>query len=281
MVKNTVTVDMLNKSTEMLAKVFREELGTTNTRVGNLEKTINQLQHKAQEAERRGRGTTRANGEIAAIQRELANMKAKLDRINSETGGGVKHDPVVLAAFQDEAKRIDERASELFTRANKTLQELEGRVSTLEGESARHGMSIMMLEEGQSSLDGRVQWFENERDTIPWGRIGISAAIGVIAGIWSYFFILGSYTLPDGVVVNQLHVLLFAILTGIGSFGVAVGILHIFRKRNQQNTHRLNGATYVAPPVPINPNPVQSSATAAETAPTKVMETQGANSGTR
>lgn len=255
----------------------------TVDKVDNVQKQVNGQRHLIGELQRQATGNTRANAKAAQMERTLIQIESELAALRKRSGdiNTDEKDEVIAGAYNQEFERINARLTGFFNTLNgqdttlrEELEALTGRVGAAEGE-------ITLLRHDHNELHERFNVFAQLRDAVPWGRIVIALVVGVAVAWWTYFFVLGQHTLQDGTVVNLPIVWFVTILVGLGVFGIVLGILHWIRSRNQQEVQQPQNVQVVRT-VPINPNPVvNTSAPAADTAPTRVMTTQGAESGAR
>jgi hypothetical protein len=134
---------------------------------------------------------------------------------------------------------------------------------------------VTLLRHDHNELFDRV----NDATRIPAWHFVVATLLGLLAGVIAWFTMLGRNTLADGTVVDIPQIWIVAFLVGIALFALVLGILSMFRSRKSKEVEPERSA----PAVPVNhqsiePIPV---APATDTAPTKVLETEGANSGTR
>lgn len=263
----------------------------TNNNVTRVQNKLNGQRHLIAELERKSQGTTRANAEIAKVTKTLAQIESELATLRKRSGdiNTDAKDDVIAGAYSQEFERINTRLSDFFTTLNgqdttlrEELEALSGRVGVVENGLEEVRGEHNLLRHDHNELHERFTLFVQLRDAVPWGKIIASLIVGALAAWWTFDFVLKQNTLQDGTVVHLPIVWFVTILVGLGVFGIVLGILHWIRSRNQQGAQQSQNVQ-VNHQVPVNPNPVvhSSPAPAAETAPTKVYATQGADSGAR
>ncbi len=265
-----------------------DNIGLANTKVDGVKRELVGLRYLVGELKRKGQGTTLANARVATLESELGKITQRLDEINGKSSD--KLDPAALAAFQQEAQRLNTRLEALFGQASADVAAQRERLDTLESRVDGHDVSIGMLDEGQSSLNERVDGvsrrvtvIERLRDTLPKWPLVIGLIAGVIGGIiWEMIEFNQSYPLADGttkvVPLEAANSIWAAIAAGVGVFVVVTALALYFAKAKVEQDE----PQHVAPPVPT-PSHVQTvhSAPAEPDAPTKVLVTEGARPGTR
>lgn len=262
-----------------------------------------------EEHSRDKRGVSNAHRKVAELQAELGNIKAAIERLESRQTPVATPplDPVIQKALTDEMKRLDARLSDLFGQLASADADLQNQIDDLRTEVAGHATRLTAAEGrlddhdadiaevrgAHSRLTHRVFNLESLRDHIPWGRIVIGGIIGVVAFlVWNAIEFRQVVNLPDGSTVTVTYwaeTVWAAILAGLAAFGLVLGISLLFARRSRaqgQNQHQTQAAHHAPPvpdPAPAAPAPivVNASQQAPNTAPTRVLPTQGAGIGTR
>jgi len=221
-----------------------------------------ELTTKIAELQRKSRGTTKANAEVARFEAQVKTLTTQLklagDRYNNAS------DPVIKASAAGKIYALDSRLTELFG-------DLDGRITTLEETSEQHtGLlaeqgvllsdhttGISMLNEGHLSLSQRVSQITTGSTKTPGWKFVISIFAGIIAGlVWSNHTFADSVTLKDGQVVTIQYAAASApwaaMLIGVAAAGLVLGFLLSFVGTKASRT-KTSTTTYDHDEVPVTP----------------------------
>lgn len=156
-------------------------------RAANAEATVEQLEYRIKVLERKSRGTTRANKRASALEREVAALRAAINRIGEVSEVIDPADNKAVAALAREIERVEQGAQHLYT----TLDERLSEIASLQQEHGmrltNHGDRLELLEQGDSGLDlarTRLRLTGSIEKSTPWVPALIA---GVIGGIVSWF----------------------------------------------------------------------------------------------
>lgn len=285
-----VTVNMLDKEIKSFKSAtatnfagVHKRVDETNGNVEKLDKAFKDVKDELEELRRAKRGTTSSHARIAALETEFQKYVAGQNKIKDDTSD----DPAVQTANQKEFARLDQRLEALFGRVTEEQSSIREELDSLSAKVSGHEVRLDMLDEGQQSLNGRVNHvahrvtiLERLRDSTPWGRIVIAAVLGVVASIiWAAIPFTQTYPKADGtpvtVPLDAAESPWAAFGAGIFAFGLVLGLLMLFSRSRQ-----LTEQYHEVQPIPVAPHPV-TAPYAEDTAPTKAFPAQGAPSSTR
>lgn len=282
--KSRLSAESVNRRADELKQA-------TETRFAGVEQQIDEAMRHVNywetEGKRRHSGTSAQTSRTVA---ELKQLKARFEHLTRELADIKSSDnPIIAQGNLADLESINNRL-EAFEELPDKVRKLREDVSELQATVIGHGARITNVEEEVVKTNGslgrlthRVFNLENIQEKAPWAAL----LIGIVAGVIAYFmwFNLVPWKsvieLADGteipVTYDALHFggsWLVAIATGALIAGL---IIAYFRKRP---------ATYrdddVAPVQANTANPSPAPRRIAEDdAPTKVLVTEGAQSGTR
>lgn|GEM_PF-5355732 len=292
--KPRITVNMLNErltahveASAATAAGLHERINGAKATVEAIQRQLTAAQHHIKELQRSKNGTTLANKRVAQMESELSRLTARLGAIDSAS----EADPVVAKVDQQKLERINTRLEDLFGRSAGEVSELREQVDTLASQVDGHEVAIGMLNEGQNSLNERVDdvhhrvtVLETLEEKAPWWKLVLGAAIGIVAGIlWLNFFNYSqTETLPDGQKVTIYYEP--ARVVGAWLIGIAVALfvtwlaLSLTKRQARRSEHIETTST---PPSVRTVQVASREGNDAPTAPTKVYATSGADTGAR
>lgn len=210
--------------------------------------------------------------ELQGIIRQFSDYPQFKDKVNQihEVLKNIDADadnPYLTPVHASQLESIDAALLSMGTEVAK-IPALETKINRVDGE-------VTLLRHDHNELHDRFE----DATRIPGGHFFIAAAVGLIAGVVAWFTMLGRNTLADGTVVDIPQIWIVAILVGLALFALTLGILSMFRSRKSKETQEVRAV----PAVPVNHQPIEPVpvAPATQTAPTKVLVTEGAHSGAR
>ena len=164
----------------MFTRISKAEFNNIKDRIADLTTSVGTL-------ERKSRGVTRANAEVARLRAEVTEITAKL-KTNAERYNNAS-DPAIKADAAGKVYALDERVTELFNDVSERVTTLEADMARAKGSIAQHRVlidhnteDILMLAEGQQSLNQRVDTIVGPARFALW-QILASVITGSIAGM--------------------------------------------------------------------------------------------------
>lgn len=247
-----------------------------------------ELNAKIEVLQRKSRGATRANAQVAGLQAQVQEIASQLklagERYNNAS------DPAVKADAAGQVYALDSRLTELFEDVSGRVGQLETTVTSHTGTLAEHGTEIKMLQEGQTSLHERVSSITTYGPArVPRWQIVVAIVVGFIAGlIWNAITFTQTTVLDDRAIVSPLDAansMWAAIGAGIVAALIVLVIFSFFAndKKDTQTTTLTEESVAIKRPSVIRRSvKAATPTTEPDPTPTQVITTdKGADVGAR
>lgn len=282
--KNRATVKPVNQQVD-------EGKLTTEAKLAEfrqlLDEALRHIQYWEKEGKRRHDGSS---AQLSRTVAELRQLEARYEHLSRELADIKSSDnPIIAQGNLADLESINNRL-EAFEGLPDKVRSLREDVSELQATVIGHGARLTNVEEevvktngNLSRLTHRVFTLENIQDKAPWAAL----LIGIVAGVIAYFmwFNLVPWKsvieLKDGTEIPVTYDALHfggSWLAAIAAAALVTGlIIAYFRKRpaSRRDDDVTPTQVYTATPLPT-PQRI-----AEDDAPTKVLVTEGAQSGTR
>ena len=267
-----LTMTQLNEQQKASAKAIED-----------IQTILRRVEWTAGEAKRLASGHVAGINKVHTLERSFLGLKAQIEATNGQ----------MTESVENEVARLKEKLSTLESDLRVQLTTLRERVEEHETTIADHSIEIGMLTEGQKSLHGRVTVLERF-EGFPKKRAITALIIGaVVMVLWLVFADFGqNVSLPDGKTTFHLDYSLAnswlgALLAGIVTAGLIMSLSLLLPSKTKQTVRTTETVSQsqptpvIAPAKPAPPRtPIASRSVSDEPAPTKVITTSGASSGT-
>lgn len=259
-----------------------------------LKRDLSADEYRTKVLERKSKGITRSNAEVAAL-------KNRFNRLVSTIDGPNELDPLIEKKISTELNQINDRLKVLFESLSDDYLIMKGTLDEHTGQLAEHTDQIKNVKDQSDATDRKVAVIDEQVTTIVKGKKFpvIRVVVAVIAGIVACFywasinFVSTSKPAADGSTITVSYPFAnsgwAAIGFGLGIAAILMGIMLMFGLKDKTKTVDVNKTTVwqritrrmtsgSGQQSSTEPEAPHQETTVTPTASTKVIETTGAES---